>query len=36
MKEVVAFDVSLNKQNYSRYGSCYVNTIKNLDDTHLV
>ena len=25
---------SLNKENYSRYGSCYVNTIKNLDDTH--
>ena len=26
---------SLNKQTYSRYGSCYVNTIENLDDTHL-
>ena len=25
---------SLNKQNYSRYGSCYVNTIENLDDIH--
>ena len=25
---------SLNKQNYSRYGSCYVNTMENLDDTH--
>ena len=25
---------SLNKQNYSRYRSCYANTIENLDDTH--
>ena len=25
---------SLNKQTYSRYGSCYVNTLENLDDTH--
>ena len=33
-KKLLPLMFSLNKQNYSRYGSCYVNTIENLNDTH--
>ena len=32
-KKLLPLMFPLNKQNYSRYGSCYVNTIENLDDT---
>ena len=25
---------AIDKQNYARYGSCYINTLENLDITH--
>ena len=33
MEKLLPLMFSLNKQNYSRYGSGYVNTLENLDDT---
>ena len=33
-KKLLPLMFSLSKQNYSRYGSCYVSIIENLDDAH--
>ena len=33
-KKLLPLMFSLNRQNYSRYGSCYVNTLENLESTH--
>ena len=34
LKKVLPFCFALNKQNYARYGSIYVNTLTSLDITH--
>ena len=34
LKNVLPFCFALNKQKYARYGSIYINSLQNLDDTH--
>ena len=34
LKATLPFFFTLNKQNYARYGSIYVNTLENLKKTH--
>ena len=34
LKTMSQYFFAMDKQNYARYGSCYINTLENLDITH--